>query len=82
MSSMYCNGTPTNYHKAKSTAQAAEWMEACKEELRNLKGMGVWEEVEGDNTIQILGTQWVFALKSDSDSRPIRHKARLVVQGH
>ncbi|MBW0531163.1 hypothetical protein O181_070878 [Austropuccinia psidii MF-1] len=82
VSSMYCNGTRTNYHKAKSTPQAAEWMKACKEELRSLKSMGVWEEVEGDNTTQILGTQWVFALKSDSDGRPIRHKARLVVQGH
>ncbi|MBW0495740.1 hypothetical protein O181_035455 [Austropuccinia psidii MF-1] len=82
MSSMYCNGTPTNYHEAKSTPQAAEWMEVCKEELRNLKRMGVWEEVEGDNVTQILGTQWVFALKSDSDSRPLRHEACLVVQGH
>ncbi|MBW0540661.1 hypothetical protein O181_080376 [Austropuccinia psidii MF-1] len=55
--SMYCNGAPTNYHEARSTAQAAEWMEACEEELGNLKIMGVWEEVEGDNTTQILGTR-------------------------
>ncbi|MBW0491160.1 hypothetical protein O181_030875 [Austropuccinia psidii MF-1] len=82
MSSMYCNGTLTNYHEAKSTPQAAEWMKACKEELRNLKSMGVWEEVEGNKTTQTLGTQWVFALKSDSDGRLIRHKACLVVQGH
>ncbi|MBW0526964.1 hypothetical protein O181_066679 [Austropuccinia psidii MF-1] len=82
MSGMYCIGTPTNYHKAKSTPQAAEWMEACEEELRNLNSMEVWEEVEGVNVTQILGTQWVFALKSDSDGRLIRHKACLVVRGH
>ncbi|MBW0563847.1 hypothetical protein O181_103562 [Austropuccinia psidii MF-1] len=82
MSSMYCNGTLLNYHEAKSMPQAAEWMKACEEELRNLKNMGVWEEVEGDKTTQTLGTRWVFTLKSDSDGRPIRHKACLVVQGH
>ncbi|MBW0501913.1 hypothetical protein O181_041628 [Austropuccinia psidii MF-1] len=79
---MYCNGTPTNYHEAKSTPQDAEWMEVYKEELRNLKSMGVWEEVEGDNVTKILGTQWVFSLKSDSNGRLLRHKARLIVQGH
>ncbi|MBW0511499.1 hypothetical protein O181_051214 [Austropuccinia psidii MF-1] len=56
MSSMYCNGAPINYHKENSTPQAAEWMAACEEELRNLKSMGVWEEVEGKNITQILGT--------------------------
>ncbi|MBW0523358.1 hypothetical protein O181_063073 [Austropuccinia psidii MF-1] len=82
VSSMYCNGAPTNYNKAKSSPQAEEWMAACEEELGNLKSMGVWEEVEGNNTTQVLGTQWVFALKSDSDGKRIRHKACLVVQGH
>ncbi|MBW0538921.1 hypothetical protein O181_078636 [Austropuccinia psidii MF-1] len=82
VSSMYCNGAPTNYHEARSSPQAHEWMAACEEELENLKRMGVWEEAEGNNTTQVLGTRWVFAVKSDSDGKPIRHKARLVVQGH
>ncbi|MBW0464561.1 hypothetical protein O181_004276 [Austropuccinia psidii MF-1] len=57
-------------------------MAACEEELMSLKHMGVWEEVERDSNTQTLGTRWVFALKLDSDGRPLRHKAWLVVQGH
>ncbi|MBW0538940.1 hypothetical protein O181_078655 [Austropuccinia psidii MF-1] len=82
VSSMYCNGAPTTYHEAKKTPQALEWMTACEEELMNLKNMNVWEEVEHDSKKQTLGTRWVFALKMDSNGKPIRHKARLVVQGH
>ncbi|MBW0526800.1 hypothetical protein O181_066515 [Austropuccinia psidii MF-1] len=82
VSSMYCNGAPTTYHEAKRMPQASEWMAACKEEMMNLKHMEVWEEVKRDSNIQILRTRWVFALKLDSDGRPIRHKDRLVVQGH
>ncbi|MBW0489939.1 hypothetical protein O181_029654 [Austropuccinia psidii MF-1] len=44
--------------------------------------MDIWEEVKRDSNIQTLGTRWVFALKLDSDGKPIRHKAWLVVQGH
>ncbi|MBW0553958.1 hypothetical protein O181_093673 [Austropuccinia psidii MF-1] len=82
VSSMYCNAAPTTYHEAKRTPQASEWMAACEEEMMNLKRMDVWEEVKRDSNIQTLGTRWVFELNLDSDGRPIRHKARLVVQGH
>ncbi|MBW0526012.1 hypothetical protein O181_065727 [Austropuccinia psidii MF-1] len=82
VSSMYCNGAPTTYHEAKKTPQALELMTACKEELMNLKDMDVWEEVEHDSNTKTLGTRWVFALKMDSNGKPIRHKAQLVVQGH
>ncbi|MBW0543234.1 hypothetical protein O181_082949 [Austropuccinia psidii MF-1] len=82
VSSMYCNGALTNYHEEKRTPQASEWMAACEQEMMNLKRMDIWEEVKRDISIQTLGTRWVFALKLDSDGRPIRHKAWLVVQGN
>ncbi|MBW0561103.1 hypothetical protein O181_100818 [Austropuccinia psidii MF-1] len=79
---MYCNGSLTNYHEAEKAPQALEWMSACEEELMNLECMGVWEEVRCNSNTQILGMQWVFALKVDSEGRQTRYKAFLVIQGH
>ncbi|MBW0557118.1 hypothetical protein O181_096833 [Austropuccinia psidii MF-1] len=82
VSSMYCNGAPTNYHEAKKTPQASAWMTACKEELMNLKDMDIWEQFKHESNTKTLGTRWVFALRMDPNGKPIRQKAWLVVQGH
>ncbi|MBW0535799.1 hypothetical protein O181_075514 [Austropuccinia psidii MF-1] len=80
--SVFCNGTPSTYREAMGMKEVEKWRKACEDELRSLEEMGVWSEVEAPATTPILGTRWVFALKTNANGEVMRHKARLVVQGH
>ncbi|MBW0500194.1 hypothetical protein O181_039909 [Austropuccinia psidii MF-1] len=74
--------SPRSYHEALNSREAAKWKTAMEKELKAMKNMGVWEEVNADQCHHVLGTRWVFATKKNQDGEIIRHKARIVVQGH
>ncbi|MBW0529189.1 hypothetical protein O181_068904 [Austropuccinia psidii MF-1] len=79
---LFCNGTPSNYYQALEGKDGQAWKAACEEELNNLDTMKVWQEVKRQANMQVLGTRWVFATKTNQQGGIIRYKARLVVQGH
>ncbi|MBW0482653.1 hypothetical protein O181_022368 [Austropuccinia psidii MF-1] len=82
ISSSFCIGMPSTYHEAVNGENGKAWEEACREELRSLEDMRVWNEVRKPTDKQILGTRWVFTTKSNQQGDVICYKARLVVQGH
>ncbi|MBW0530705.1 hypothetical protein O181_070420 [Austropuccinia psidii MF-1] len=82
ISSSFCNGTPSNYYQALEGKDGQAWKAACEEESNNLDTMKVWQEVKRPANMQVLGTRWVFATKTNQQGGIIRYKARLVVQGH
>ena len=59
------------------------WLEACQDELRSLKETRTYTPVSTDDVgpVNIIGNQWVFALKRSSDGSVERYKARLVTKG-
>ena len=52
-----------------------------EQELKSLKENKVWELVELPKDRKIIGSKWVYKLKSGPDGSIERYKARLVAQG-
>ena len=72
---------PLSLKEAQRSEHASEWMEACSKELESIHEMGTWELVDPPPGANILGSKWVFAVKTKPDGTLERFKARLVVQG-
>jgi hypothetical protein len=72
---------PKTLKQAEASSFSEEWREARFKELSRLEEMDTWELVEPPPGANILGTKWVFALKTHPDGTISRHKARLVCQG-
>ena len=58
-----------------------KWINAMEQELKSLKENKVWELVELPKDQKIIGSKWVYKLKSGPDGSIERYKARLVAQG-
>uniref|UniRef100_A0A8R7TX73 Reverse transcriptase Ty1/copia-type domain-containing protein n=1 Tax=Triticum urartu TaxID=4572 RepID=A0A8R7TX73_TRIUA len=54
------------------------------EELENFERNKVWQLVKPpfDQSINVIGTKWVFKNKQGEDGQVVRNKARLVAQGY
>ena len=52
-----------------------------KTEIESLKINDVWELVELPEDHKVIGSKWVFRVKTDADGKVETHKARLVAQG-
>ncbi|MBW0485652.1 hypothetical protein O181_025367 [Austropuccinia psidii MF-1] len=75
------SGAPATYEEAMASNEKTSWEAAMKEELNSLEDMGVWEEVSSPGR-GVLGSRWVYTLKTNMDGEVVRFKARAVVQGH
>ncbi|MBW0481711.1 hypothetical protein O181_021426 [Austropuccinia psidii MF-1] len=53
-----------------------------KEELNSLEDMKLWQEVPSQGVKNVLGSWWVYALKTNEAGEIVRFEARAVVQGH
>ena len=49
--------------------------------MESLKANDVWDLVELPSDRAVIGSKWVFKLKTDADGNVEQHKARLVAQG-
>ncbi|MBW0547969.1 hypothetical protein O181_087684 [Austropuccinia psidii MF-1] len=76
------SGAPVSYNEAMKSDQKVQWEAAIKEELNSLEDMQVWQEVLPHGIKNVLGSQWVYALKMNEAGEIARFKARAVVQGH
>ena len=72
---------PTTLKQAHASSFAEEWHEARLKELGRLDEMGTWSLVDRPPGANVLGSKWVFALKTKPDGTIDRFKARLVCQG-
>ncbi|KAH9098836.1 hypothetical protein LEN26_016591 [Aphanomyces euteiches] len=71
---------PATFHEAMQSQDAAEWLEACKKEIGNLKSMGCYELSHAPSGKQALKSKWVFKRKDMPDGQKI-FKARVVIKG-
>ncbi|KAG9444874.1 hypothetical protein H6P81_016214 [Aristolochia fimbriata] len=58
------------------------WVLAMQEELHQFERNKVWRLVPRSVHSNIIGTKWIFQIKTDAAGTIIRNKARLVAQGY
>ncbi|RVW36909.1 Retrovirus-related Pol polyprotein from transposon TNT 1-94 [Vitis vinifera] len=58
-----------------------EWIEDMKDEMKSMKGNGVWDLVELLEGVKMIGCKQIFKIKRDSKDNIVRYKARLVAKG-
>ncbi|MBW0550007.1 hypothetical protein O181_089722 [Austropuccinia psidii MF-1] len=76
------SGAPLLYKEAIDSEESKKWEIAMAEELDSLEKMNVWQEVPPAGIKNVLGTRWVYALKTNAAGDIVRFKARAVVRGH
>ena len=70
---------PKNVQKA---LQDDQWCIAMQEELNQFESNKVWELIPRNESLQVIGTRWVFRNKMDEDENITKNKARLVAKGY
>ena len=73
---------PLTLADALRSEESKLWQEAIRSELQSLNDHKVWFPTTLPQGQKPLPTRFVFQQKYDSDGNVVRHKARLVVQGH
>jgi hypothetical protein len=58
------------------------WIEAMQEELNQFKRSEVWDLVPRPDSVNIIGTKWIYKNKYDEKGIITKNKARLVAQGY
>ena len=51
-------------------------------EMQSLRDNDVWELVEPPKDRKVVGSKWVFKVKTDENGHVERYKDRLVAQGY
>lgn len=78
----YCSlSEPTTYEEAISCEDSDKWRLAMQEEINALKCNNTWDLVTLPKNAKIVDNKWVFRIKTSSDGKPLRYKARLVARG-
>lgn len=72
---------PRTYEEALESDDSKQWEKAMNEEYDSLIKNHTWILVNPPNDQKVIDNRWVFKLKSHTDGRIDRFKARLVVRG-
>ncbi|MBW0560427.1 hypothetical protein O181_100142, partial [Austropuccinia psidii MF-1] len=73
--------TPRTFNGALSSPDKDLWLASIKRELESMNALGVWEVIELDPLLKLVGTTWVFKIKKDHLGQVTEYKARLCAQG-
>ncbi|MBW0537913.1 hypothetical protein O181_077628 [Austropuccinia psidii MF-1] len=74
-------GVPVSYKEALTSNNRKSWEAAMADELKSPEEMGVWQEVSTPAK-GILGSRWVYTLKTNMAGEVVHFEAQAVVQGH
>lgn len=58
------------------------WQKAIQEEYEALIKQGTWDLVPAPSQANVIGCQWIYKIKRNSDGSVARYKARLVANGN
>ena len=72
---------PAKVKDVLASPEKAKWLDVMQKEMESLTTNDVWDLVELPSDRTVVGSKWVFKLKTDADGKVERHKARLVAQG-
>src|SRR5271170_6776655 len=71
-----------SYNDAMSRKEATEWKKAMDSEIKDIEDNKTWELWDLPYGRQVIGTKWVFTVKSDENYVIKELKARLVAKGY
>lgn len=74
--------TPLSYSEIEGNQNEAEWRKAVNDEIKSLMDNETWKVVPVPSKVKLIGTRWIFKLKSNEDGNPCTFKARLVAKGY
>jgi hypothetical protein len=74
--------SPLEPHNLSSALQSPHWLQAMREELTALHHQHTWDLVPRHDSMNIVGSRWVFKTKLKSDGSVESFKARLVAKGY
>ncbi|MBW0589572.1 hypothetical protein O181_129287 [Austropuccinia psidii MF-1] len=72
---------PLNFKNAIKDTFCEEWLKVCSVELEQLEKCGVYELVDHSPYMKVIGHQWVFDIKRDSNGLIKKFKARCCACG-
>ena len=64
-----------------SSSEKQKWSSAMQKEMESMQEHEVWNLVEIPAEKKAVGCKWIFKIKTDSEGKIERFKARLVAQG-
>jgi hypothetical protein len=70
------------YRDIMKSPDKSVWVQAMTEEIQALQEKKVFERVDVPPGVKPIGCRWVYKIKLDSNNKPLRWKARLVVKGY
>ncbi|MBW0587087.1 hypothetical protein O181_126802 [Austropuccinia psidii MF-1] len=73
--------TPSTYKSALKSKNKDQWLEAINKELPNMNHLKVWEIIDLKEDYKLIGTTWIFRLKTNHLNEITEYKARLCAQG-
>nr|QHA33696.1 Gag-Pol polyprotein [Atrato Retro-like virus] len=73
---------PKTLEEALESAESSAWRAAMDEEINSHMKNGTWELTHLPPGKKAVGCRWVFKEKTNEKGEVIRHKARIVAQGH
>ncbi|MBW0535649.1 hypothetical protein O181_075364 [Austropuccinia psidii MF-1] len=72
---------PKTFRSALKGPSSKEWLKAIEKELTSMANLNVWDVVELKPDYKLVGTTWVFRIKTNHLKQVTEHKARLCAQG-
>ena len=73
---------PTTYAAIEQLADSDDWYRATDAEIASLIDHGTWKLVPLPSDRKALNNKWVFRIKTDSEGKITRYKARLCACGY
>jgi hypothetical protein len=74
---------PSSYHEAKASGEWEHWKPAMDAELAKMDQYRVWEVVDRQPNMRVVGAPWVCTRKIDGNTgKPTSYKARWVAKGY
>lgn len=72
---------PTSYRAAINSPEKVNWKAAMDGEIQSMHDNEVWIEVDLPPGAKVVGSKWLYKIKTDMDGNAHTYKARLVAKG-
>ena len=67
--------------KQRQRPGSKKWLEAMKSEMDSMFENQIWDLIDLSDGVKLIGSKWIFKLKTDKDENVSVYKARLVAKG-
>ncbi|MBW0478903.1 hypothetical protein O181_018618 [Austropuccinia psidii MF-1] len=72
---------PSTYKNVLKSENKVFWQEAIDKELNNMNQHSMWEVIDLNKDYKLIGTTWIFRIKTNDWNEITEYKARICAQG-